>query len=93
VRRSLRLFILSAALLPTMNAQIFGIGNATEWTQLLNHVQLVMQYAKQAETALRTVQMAQIAVQEGKELVEHPSTNIFQDIMMFQNVLALQARG
>ncbi len=74
------------------NAQLFGIGNATEWTQLLNYAQLCQSYLKQAQTALQSVQMAQMMVREGQQLVTHPTTSIASDLATLANVLQ-QSQG
>ncbi len=73
-------------------AQFLGVGNATEWTQLLNNAQLVMSYVKQAQTALHSVQMAQMMVREGQQLVQHPTTNIAADLLSLSSILQ-QSQG
>lgn len=70
-------------------AQFLGVGNATEITQILNNAQLIANYVKQAETALRAVQMAQIMTQEGIQLAQHPSTNVLSDIAAFGSILQM----
>ena len=72
-------------------AQLFGVG-ATEITQIMNHVQLMMTYLKQAQTALNAIQMAQMMVREGVSLAQHPSTNIAYDLGMLSNIL-VQSQG
>ncbi|MBV8115125.1 MAG: hypothetical protein JO300_10315 [Silvibacterium sp.] len=69
-------------------AQFFGVGLATEVTQLLNHAQLEMSYLKEAQTALNAIQMAKMMVREGVQLAEHPTTSITADLATLNNILA-----
>src|SRR5665213_362913 len=75
--------------IPVREAQAqFGAGVVVctncsdEGTTLLMHAQQVMQYLKEAQTALNAVSMAQMMTREGIMLVKHPSTNILQDLSM-----------
>lgn len=61
---------------------------STEWTQALVHAQQLMQYVKEAQTALQAVQMAQLMARAGVNLIQHPSPNIAQDIGQFTSILA-----
>ena len=79
---------------PTQQARAqfgFGLG-ATEITQLLNHAQLAMSYIQEAQTALNAIQMAQMMVIEGQQLVQHPTTSITVDLLALANILQ-QAQG
>lgn len=84
---------IAAVCIPARKArgQFLGLG-ATEPTQLLNHAQLVMNYLKEAQTALNAIQMAQMMAREGQVLVQHPSTNIMADLSMLSSIL-VQSQG
>jgi len=80
--------------IPVREAQAqFGAGVVVctncsdEGTTLLMHAQQVMQYLKEAQTALNAVSMAQMMTREGIMLVKHPSTNILQDLSMLSTIL------
>ena len=63
-----------------------------EGTTLLMRAQQVMQYIKEAQTALQAVQIAQMMVREGINLAQHPSTNITADLSMLSAIL-VQSQG
>jgi P-type conjugative transfer protein TrbJ len=65
---------------------------ADEPTALISKATQLMQYIKEAETALQAVQLATMMTREVKQLVTHPSTNILQDLAVFSNVL-VQSQG
>lgn len=74
------------------SAQFWNPLASTEMTQLLNHAQLVMNYLKEAQTALNAIQMAQMMVREGQMLAQHPSTNIMSDLSMLSTIM-VQSQG
>ncbi|MGA8026200.1 MAG: hypothetical protein WB992_03585 [Bryobacteraceae bacterium] len=61
-------------------------------TTLIMHAQQVMQYIKEAQTALQAIQMAQMMAREGIMLAKHPSTNIMADLNMLSTIL-VQSQG
>ena len=52
------------------------------------HVEQLLQYVKEASTALSTYQHLQLMIREVQQLVTHPSTNIAIDLAAFSSVLA-----
>ena len=55
-------------------------------------VQQVLQYIREAQTALKSIQMAQMMVREGINLAQHPSTNILADLNMLSGIIT-QSQG
>lgn len=82
MRKAIILGVLVLAMAPPrlVQAQFLGIGNATEWTQILNNIQLIQSYYKQAQAALTQLQQYNRMVLEGKNLAQHPLTNIQSDL-------------
>ena len=64
----------------------------TETNTMLTHVTQLLQYIKDVQTALSTLQQATMMAREVQQLATHPSTNIAADLAMFSNVLA-QSQG
>jgi type IV secretion system protein TrbJ len=65
---------------------------ASEPTALVTHAQQIMQYIKEAQTALQAINMATMMAREGQMLLQHPSTNILFDLNMLQGLL-VQSQG
>jgi type IV secretion system protein TrbJ len=63
-----------------------------EGTTLVMKAQQAMQYLKEAQTALRAIQMATMMAREGEMLVRHPSTNIMADLAMLSTIM-VQSQG
>jgi P-type conjugative transfer protein TrbJ len=64
----------------------------TETNTMLSHVTQLLQYIKDAQMALATVNQATMMGREVVQLATHPSTNIAADLAMFSNVLS-QSQG
>jgi P-type conjugative transfer protein TrbJ len=64
----------------------------TETNTMLTHVTQLLQYIKDVQMALSTLQQATMMAREVQQLVTHPSTNIAADLAMFSNVLS-QSQG
>jgi len=60
----------------------------TEGNTFITHVTQLMQYIKDVQTALSTLQQATMMAREVQQLATHPSTNIAADLAMFSNVLS-----
>ena len=72
---------------------VFVCANCSdEGTTLVMKAQQVLQYLKEAQTALAAIQSAQMMVREGINLAEHPSTNIMTDLSMLSTIL-VQSQG
>jgi P-type conjugative transfer protein TrbJ len=86
------LAVLPAALLmmplQEAKAQFVVSDPGTEANTMLSHVTQLLQYIKDVQTALSTIQQATMMAREVQQLVTHPSTNIAADLAMFSNVLA-----
>jgi P-type conjugative transfer protein TrbJ len=52
------------------------------------HMQQLLQYVQEAQTALSTYQHLQLMIREVQQLATHPSTNIAMDLATFSSVLA-----
>ncbi|WP_017161766.1 P-type conjugative transfer protein TrbJ, partial [Xanthomonas phaseoli] len=84
----------SAALTPQPAQAIFCPQCATEWTQIMNNVELVMQYAKQVEqyqTQLQDlanqIQQYQNLVQNTKNLTNFQWGSAFQDLQKLNRMV------
>lgn len=86
--------------LPSRNAsaQLLGGGVvvctncADEPTSLAQRATQLLQYIKEAETALNAIAIAQQMVREGMNLAQHPSTNIAADLGTLSTIL-IQSQG
>jgi P-type conjugative transfer protein TrbJ len=56
------------------------------------HMEQLLQYVKEAQTALSTYQHLQLMIREVQQIATHPSTNIALDLATFSSVLA-QSQG
>lgn len=65
----------------------YCINCASEITALVQKATQLMQYTQEAQTALQSIQMARMMVQNGLNLLTHPSVNVTQDLMTLQSVL------
>lgn len=81
--------VLCALLIPKPVARGGTVGYATEWTQLLNHVQLVDSYIRQGEELRQQIQMV---LDMAKNTLELPS-QVFGPIMDDINQLAGVVQG
>jgi len=90
------LAVLPAALLmmPMQEAKAQWVVSdpGTETNTMLTHVTQLLQYIKDVQMALSTLQQATMMAREVQQLVTHPSTNIAADLAMFSNVLS-QSQG
>jgi len=90
------LAVLPAALLmmpmQEAKAQFVVSDPGTETNTMLTHVTQLLQYIKDVQMALSTLQQATMMAREVQQLVTHPSTNIAADLAMFSNVLS-QSQG
>jgi P-type conjugative transfer protein TrbJ len=90
------LAVLPAALLmmPMQEAKAQWVVSdpGTETNTMLTHVTQLLQYIKDVQMALSTLQQATMMAREVQQLATHPSTNIFADLAMFSNVLS-QSQG
>ena len=68
-------------------AQFVVSDPVTEGNTLAMHVEQVLQYAQEVQTALNTYNHLQLMVREVQQLATHPSTNIAADLSMFSSVL------
>jgi P-type conjugative transfer protein TrbJ len=59
----------------------------TEINTMLTHVTQLLQYIKDVQTALATLQQATMMAREVQQLVTHPSTNILQDLTTISGVI------
>lgn len=88
-RRSVLILGAAAVTLPFANAQFLGIGNATEWTQLLNFAQLIeiqLSTAQHLITAIQTYQQLMIAGRRLSNLQWHDAmTDIYNVAAIAQN--------
>ena len=86
------LAVLPAALLmmPMQEAKAQWVVSdpGTEANMMLTHVTQLLQYIKDVQMALSTLQQATMMVREVRQLATHPSTNIAADLAMFSNVLS-----
>ena len=69
------------------HAQFVTTDPPLEATTLLMRAQQVMQYIKEAQTAVNALQMANIMVQDAKNLIEHPTTNIASTLANLSGIL------
>ncbi len=96
VSRFMALAVLPAALLLTpieqAKAQFVVTDPGTEANTWISHITQLMQYIKDVQTALRTLQQATMMAREVQQLVAHPSTNILQDLATVSNVIQ-QSQG
>ena len=90
------LAVLPAALLmmpmQEAKAQFVVSDPGTETNTMLTHVTQLLQYIKDVQMALSTLQQATMMAREVQQLATHPSTNIVADLAMFSNVLS-QSQG
>jgi P-type conjugative transfer protein TrbJ len=90
------LAVLPAALLmmPLQEAKAQWVVSdpTTEMNTLMSHVTQLMQYIRDVQMALNTLNQATMMEREVQQLVTHPSTNIAADLAMFSNVLS-QSQG
>jgi P-type conjugative transfer protein TrbJ len=90
------LAVLPAALLmmPMQEAKAQWVVSdpGTETNTMLTHVTQLLQYIKDVQMALSTLQQATMMAREVQQLATHPSTNIVADLAMFSNVLS-QSQG
>ena len=90
------LAVLPAALLmmPMQEAKAQWVVSdpGTETNTMLTHVTQLLQYIKDVQMALSTLQQATMMAREVQQLVTQPSTNIAADLAMFSNVLS-QSQG
>jgi P-type conjugative transfer protein TrbJ len=93
---SCALAVLPAALflmpLQEAKAQWVVSDPGTETNTFFTHVTQLLQYIKDVQMALNTLNQATMMGREVVQLVRHPSTNILQDMAMFSNVLQ-QSQG
>jgi len=86
------LAVLPAALLmmpmQAAKAQWVVSDPGTETNTMLTHVTQLLQYIKDVQMALSTLQQATMMAREVQQLATHPSTNIAADLAMFSNVLS-----
>jgi P-type conjugative transfer protein TrbJ len=68
-------------------AQFVVSDPVTEGNTLAMHVEQVLQYAQEVQTALNTYNHLQLMIREVQQLATHPSTNIAADLSMFSSVL------
>jgi hypothetical protein len=71
---------------------VFCSNCSDEGTTVAMKATQAMQYLKEAQTALRAIQMAQMMVREGVSLAKHPSTNIAADLSTLSTIL-VQSQG
>jgi P-type conjugative transfer protein TrbJ len=94
--RFMALALLPTALLLTpveeAKAQFVVSDPTTEVNTWISHVTQLMQYIKDVQTALSTLQQATMMAREVQQLVKHPSTNILQDLATVSNVIQ-QSQG
>jgi P-type conjugative transfer protein TrbJ len=85
------LAVLPAALLmmpmQEAKAQWVVTDPGTELNTMMSHVTQLMQYIKDVQMALSTLQQATMMAREVQQLVTHPSTNIAADLAMFSGIL------
>ena len=90
------LAVLPAALLmmPMQEAKAQWVVSdpGTETNTMLTHVTQLLQYIKDVQMALSTLQQATMMAREVQQLATHPSTNIAADLAMFSIVLS-QSQG
>jgi P-type conjugative transfer protein TrbJ len=79
------LFVLASA--REAKAQFVVSDPVTESNTLAMHVEQVLQYAQEVQTALNTYNHLQLMIREVQQLATHPSTNIAADLSMFSSVL------
>jgi len=77
---------------PKARAQFVFSDPITEGNTLAMHIEQLMQYVQEAQTALSTYQHLMLMEREVQQLVTHPSTNIAMDLATFSNVLQ-QSQG
>jgi type IV secretion system protein TrbJ len=65
---------------------------ASEPTALAAKATQAMQLLREAQTALRAIQMATLMVKEGQALLNHPNSSILTDLARLSNI-ATQAQG
>lgn len=79
-----------------LHAQFGGVVVCTncseEGSTLAMKATQAMQYLKEAQTAMRAIEMAQMMTREGMALAKHPSTNIAADLGMLSTIL-VQSQG
>jgi P-type conjugative transfer protein TrbJ len=79
------LFVLASA--REAKAQFVVSDPVTESNTLAMHVEQVLQYAQEVQTALNTYNHLQLMIREVQQLATHPSTNIGADLATFSSVL------
>ena len=79
------LFLLASA--REAKAQFVVSDPVTEGNTLAMHVEQVLQYAQEVQTALNTYNHLQLMIREVQQLATHPSTNTAADLSMFSSVL------
>jgi P-type conjugative transfer protein TrbJ len=73
-------------------AQFVVSAPVVEANTFIAHVTQLLQYIKEAQSALQAIQMATMMTREGVQLIQHPSTNIAADLAMFSGILQ-QSQG
>src|SRR4051812_18253223 len=69
------------------SAQILGIGNATEWTQLLNYATLLRQLFQQIQMARTVFSQYRQMMLDGQNLMSHPFSPIQSNLMQLFSVM------
>ncbi|MCU1329721.1 MAG: Conjugative transfer protein TrbJ [Bryobacterales bacterium] len=83
-----RLLLATVLVIPAY-AQFLGVGNATEWTQIANNLQLVGMSAKQIQQLNTAIQTYQEALRAGRVLSNMQWRSAQQDLLNVAQITAL----